>query len=136
MSGRAREDVENLLNDIRVYLEWGNIPLSQINVATGFHYRIDHFVKAFDWLHTLSISPQMIEFKRIFALRPLEVWQNYKSIGLEGLREQIMLEEAGVELKKRWNVKRPRMFGPNKPETEEFTEEQTLSTGNKHDRND
>lgn len=122
MIARAREDVEGLLNEIRVYLEWADIPSSQIHVANGFHYRIDHFVRAFDWLHAFSVSPPMVEFKRVFALRPLEVWQNYKSIELEGLREQVMLEEAAVELRKRWKVKRPRMFGPDKPVSEEFRE--------------
>jgi len=122
MTARAREDVEKLLNDIRVYLDWAEIPPSQIHVADGFHYRIDHFVKAFDWLHAFSVSPPMVEFKRIFAMRPLQVWENYKSIELEGLREQVMLAEAAVELKKRWKVKRPRMFGPDKPVSEEFRE--------------
>lgn len=122
MTARAREDVECLLNDLRVLLKWAEIPESQVNVATGFHYRIDHFVKAFDWLHAFSMSPAMLEFKRIFALRPLNVWENYKSIELEGLREQIMLTEAAVELKKRWKVKRPRMIGPNKPEVEEYSD--------------
>ena len=123
MSARAREDVESLLDELRVHLEWAKIPEPQINVATGFHYRIDHFVRAYDWLHTFSMSPAYTEFKRVFALRPLTIWQNYESMGLTGLREQVMLEEAGRKLKKRWNVRRPRMFGPDRKVDEDAEQE-------------
>jgi len=130
---QARENVESLLNELRVALTWAGIPESQINVATGFRYRIEHYVKAFDWLHQFANSPQIGEFLKVFALRPLYVWENYKLQDLTGLQEQILLEAAGKEVQKRWRVKRPRMFGPNKPQEENGEDDWSESETNCQD---
>jgi hypothetical protein len=115
MTERAREDVESLLDGLREILTIAGIPEQQINVATGPRFKVNHFVKAFDWLHQFSLSPQMAELKKAYALRPPEVWQMYIAMGTEGLREQDILQEAAREVQKRWRVKRPRMFGKDKP---------------------
>lgn len=119
MTERAREDVEGLLESIADLLRIANIPEQQINVAQGPNFKVKHFVKAFDWLHQFSLSPQMGELRKAYALRPPEVWAMYEAMGTEGLREQEILQEAAREVQKRWRVKRPRMFGKDKPNAED-----------------
>ena len=122
---QAREDVEKLLNTLAPMLRIAGIPETQINVASGRKYRTKHFAMAFDWLHQFSLSPQYETFCEVYALRPAHVWESYSHLGIEGLREQDMLHDAGKALAKRWRVKRPRMFGKDKPnvETEEESEQ-------------
>jgi hypothetical protein len=115
MTERAREDVEGLLDSLREILGIAGIPEQQINVATGPRFKVNHFVKAFDWLHQFSLSPQVTAMREAYALRPPHVWAMYKAMGTEGLREQEILQEAAKEVQKRWRVKRPRMFGKDKP---------------------
>lgn len=115
MTVRAREDVEALLGTIADLLRIAGIPETQINVAQGPNFKVHHFVKAYDWLHQFSLSPQMVALRTAYELRPPEVWAMYTAMGTEGLREQTILQEASLEVQKRWRVKRPRMFGKDKP---------------------
>lgn len=119
---QARENVQKLLDDLTPILRLAGVPKSQINVARGRKYRTRHFLAAFDWLHSFSLSLEFTTFQEVYALRPPEVWENYAAIGVEGLREQDMLQEAGRNLVRRWRAKRPRMFGKDKNVEAEQTE--------------
>jgi len=114
MAKQAREDVEKLLNSIKPLLRIAGVPKQQINVAKGPKYNVNHYTNAFDWLHDFILSKEFENFKKAYALRPPEVWVNYDIIGVEGLPEQKVLDDAKIELQKRWRQKRPRMFGANR----------------------
>lgn len=119
MTKQAQEDIQKLLDKVADILRRIGIPDTQINVATGFRYRTDHYAAAFDWLHDFSISEELAAYKRVWALRPPEVWHHYELVGVEGLQEQVLLQDAGKALAKRWKRKRPRIFGPDRPVEDE-----------------
>lgn len=121
----SRESVEGLLESIASILRIAGIPEAQINVAQGFDYKTHHFAKAFDWLHDFILSSEMDRWKAIRALRPEGTWLNYYNIGVEGLAEQVLLQEASRNLQKRWRQKRPRMFGPNRNVENNLQSDQT-----------
>lgn len=125
MTKQAREDVEKLLEELRPLLKAAKIPEHQINVAKGRNYKVHHFAAAYDWLHQLSLCPQLAEVRKAYALREPEVWAMYDAMGTEGLREQEILQEAGIKLQKRWRVKRPRIFGKDKNEDDGSKQEET-----------
>jgi hypothetical protein len=124
---QAREDVQNLLDHLTPMLKLAGVPETQINVAKGRRYKLKHFVDAFDWLHQFSLSPAYEGFVDVYSLREPEVWANYKILEIEGLAEQNLLQEAGKKLLKRWRVKRPRMFGKDKPQDAEEENEEEWS---------
>lgn len=119
MTKQSRQDLESLLQSVASYLRTAGVPEQQINVAHGPRYKVHHYAKAFDWLHEFILSEEMEAFKKVWALRPAEVWRNYEMLEIEGLQEQVLLQDASKTLIKRWRVKRPRMFGPDRPVEEE-----------------
>lgn len=114
MTRQSRIDVERLLGEYSRILRFAGIPEQQINVAKGPKYKVHHFVKAFDWLHDFILSHEMSEWKRIRSMREESSWIIYNLVGIEGLQEQVLLQEASKNLLKRWRQKRPRMFGPDR----------------------
>jgi hypothetical protein len=122
MTTRSLSDIQGLLDEVRPFLIMAGVPTRRAQIAKGLDYKIKQCARAFDWLHQFSLSPQFEKFKQVRALRPEDVWINYANLGITGLREQVMLKEAGKALMLRWNVKRPRMFGPDKPPKEEYHE--------------
>ena len=120
MTTRSLQDIKALLDSLHDSLIQAGVPARQVRIAGGIEYKIKQCARAFDWLHQFSMCPQLEKFRQVRALRPETVWQHYAHVGVTGLREQVMLKEAGKALVLRWNVKRPRMFGPDKPPKEEF----------------
>jgi len=114
MTKQSRKDVEKLLESYVRILRIAGIPKQQINVAKGLKYKVNHYIKAFDWLHDFILSKEMDYWSSIRAMRSEETWEHYDAIGVEGLQEQELLQEASKNLLKRWRQKRPRMFGPNR----------------------
>lgn len=49
-----------------------------------------------------DILPLCEGIQRVIDLVPLEVWDNYAKLGIEDLREQIMLKEAYKKLREAW----------------------------------
>lgn len=125
MTKQSRKDVEKLLEPYSGILRIAGIPEQQINVAYGPHYKVNHYAKAFDWLHDFILSPEMDHWTLIRAMRPEKTWEHYDAIGVEGLKEQDLLQEASKNLLKRWRQKRPRMFGPNRETIDEGTNVQS-----------
>ena len=117
---RAVSDIQRLLDEVAPFLLMAGVPARQIRIAKGIDYKIQTCAKAYDWLHQFSMSPELHEIKKVRALRPESVWEHYTLIGVTELAEQDMLRDAGIALIKRWRVKRPRLFGPDKQSKEEF----------------
>jgi hypothetical protein len=124
----SRQNVEALLAEITPFLIIAGVPAKQINVAKGPNYKVNHYAKAFDWLHEFSLSREMEKLKEARALRPESVWQHYALLDLEGLQEQLILGKASQNLIKRWKQNRPRMFGPDKETEDEGTDVQSNQT--------
>lgn len=119
MTKQSRKDVEKLLDPYSGILRIAGIPEQQINVAKGYDYKVNHYAKAFDWLHDFTLSPEMDRWYVVRSMRSEETWEHYDAIGVEGLQEQELLQEASKNLLKRWRQKRPRMFGPNRETIDE-----------------
>ena len=103
------ESIRELLDKLRPILLVAEIPEEQLRVRNGKH-RIDALSRAFNWLHDLSISFELEEFKSVRALLPKETWKNYDLYEITDLREQILLSRASQKLCSRWRRKRPAMF--------------------------
>lgn len=125
MTKQSRNDIEKLLEPYSKILRLAGIPEQQINVAKGYDYKVNHYVKAFDWLHDFTLSPEMDRWYVVRSMRPEETWEHYDVIEVEGLQEQILLQEASKKLLKRWRQKRPRMFGPDREIIDEGTNVQS-----------
>lgn len=124
MTERAREDVERLLGQIADLLRVAGVPEQQLNVAQGRNIKVHHYANAYDWLHQFSLCPQLEALRAAYALRPPKVWEMYTAMGTEGLREQDILQEAIDPLRKRWRLKRPRIFGKDRPMEEDEDEQE------------
>jgi len=96
-------------------------PKHQIRMRSGRH-KIPTCAKAFDWLHNLFLHPDYIELIRIYALCKPELWYAYESMGITGLREQVLLEEASKKVLKLWRTKRPQLFGKDRPKDINFAD--------------
>lgn len=120
MTTRSLQDIKALLDSLHDSLIQAGVPARQVRIAGGIEYKIKQCARAYDWLHQFSMCSQLEKFRQVRALRPETVWAHYALVGVKGLREQIMLKDAGKALVLRWNVKRPRMFGPDKPPKEEY----------------
>ena len=70
--------------------------------------------KAFDWLHDLYMSPIYSNVKDFYALLPEEIWKRYELFEVEGLREQVLLDDASRKLLQVWRSKRPVIFNKDK----------------------
>ena len=122
MTTRSLQDIQRLLDEVAPFVILAGVPATRVRIAKGIDYKIKQCARAYDWLHQFSLSPQLDKMKEVRALRPEDVWINYSNLGITGLREQKMLKEAGKALALRWSVKRPRMFGIDKPPKEEYHE--------------
>lgn len=109
----ADETINGLLYEMRPMLLVAGVPKEQIRIRNTKH-QINTVNRAFDWLHDLLLSPEYRKFVKIWKLRPEIIWARYKLYGIEGLREQELLEAAGKKLLKRWKTKRPSMFNKDK----------------------
>lgn len=86
------------------------IPARQINIRNP-KAKVDTLLKAFDWLHDVKISVEYTDMEYVWNLVPPERWDRYEKLGIEGLREQEMLEKAKKALLKLWKTNRPKIFG-------------------------
>jgi hypothetical protein len=110
----AWSQVESLLNELRPLLVEAGIQEHQVKMPTGREVDeipIPQYVKAFDWLHELKISREWEVLLAAKALLPQLAWDNYKALGMRGLREQVILESAQLAIRKAWKDKRPSFFG-------------------------
>lgn len=111
---QAWDNVAKLLADMTPLLAEAGIPVRQLKMPTGRppeEIKIDQYTKAFDWLHLLKTSPQWERLVGIKALLPQKVWDLYKSHRITNLREQVLLAEAQLAVRKLWKCKRPSFFG-------------------------
>ena len=76
---------------------------------------------AFDWLHDLFLSFEYGNMVKAYALVTPETWLRYNLLEIEGLAEQVILENASKELLKKWRTKRPRLLGKRKKNDEQKT---------------
>jgi len=109
----ARTTIESLLSKMRDILLVANVPGHQINMRSCA-FKIDTCTRAFDWLHDLYLSLEYEGIVKVYRLLPPEIWTRYKTLGIDGLAEQILLEKAAKKLLKRWRKQRPNMFGRNR----------------------
>lgn len=110
----AWDNVEALLWQMRPLLVEAGVPERQVQMPTGrdpSEIKIPQYVKAFDWLHELRISREWQTLVAAKALLPQSAWDNYKAMGMHGLREQLILESAQLAIRKAWKTKRPTFFG-------------------------
>ena len=110
---QAWSDVENLINEMRPHLLRANVPERQTTMPEGDAKRIHMktYVKVFDWLHNLKLSDEYRGVLSIWNLLPEAIWTNYKTFGIKGHKEQILLEQAQAKLRKAWKQNRPSFFG-------------------------
>ncbi len=62
-----------------------------------------------------------------YALVLPETWKRYELLEIEGLAEQIILENASKELLKKWRTNRPRLLGKRKKTNEQESNCQSTS---------
>lgn len=92
-----------------------------INVIPSSKYN-----EIFDWLHRFKLSDEYIIVTGVWSLVPEKQWAGYVLHEVEGLQEQVLLEQALAKLRKRWKQERPSFFGRkftakgSKDETEKF----------------
>lgn len=115
----ARTTIEGLLNTMRSILLVAKVPKHQINMRCCA-FKIDTCNRGFDWLHDLYLSSEFAKVIEIYKLLPSEIWARYKTLDIEGLAEQILLEEAGKALLKKWRKQRPNMFGRDRKTDQKF----------------
>ena len=120
---QAWDNVAKLLLDMTPLLAEAGVPARQLKMPVGRppeEIKIDQFSKAFDWLHNLQQSSDWAKLVGIKALLPQKVWDLYKSHRITNLREQVLLAEAQLAVRKAWKNKRPSFFGRTyKPKEEE-----------------
>lgn len=98
---------------MRSYLIAAGIPKNQIRLRDGNH-KIDTYLKAFDWLHDLSMNAHYLGHVYAYNLVKPEIWKNYKTLNITGLREQKLLEVSSKKVRVLWKSKRPQVFGSKK----------------------
>jgi hypothetical protein len=103
------ESINELLGQLKEPLLQAGVPEEQIRVRNTKH-KVKVCSRAFDWLHDVKISPEMVTFRDVRGLLPEETWRRYKLLEIEGLREQELLAQASKALRARWRKKRPAMF--------------------------
>ena len=91
------------------------VPTKQINIR-NLNAKIDTLLKAFDWLHDVKMSKEYEDMEYVWNLVPEITWERYEKLGIEGLREQKMLEKAKKSLLKLWKTNRPKIFGTKRNE--------------------
>lgn len=106
------ETIIKLLLELKPILLLAEIPVKQLRIRKGNH-RTKACGRAFDWLHDIKISAELKEYRSVRALCPETIWKRYVLFEIEGLREQVLLEQAAQKLRARWRKKRPVMFNSN-----------------------
>ncbi|KKN17631.1 hypothetical protein LCGC14_0963830 [marine sediment metagenome] len=112
------ETLPKLLAEMKPLLVVAGVKKGQIDLSIAKPF-IKTAVAAFDWLHDLYMSPEYENMVKACALVPPETWERYKLLEIEGLAEQIILENASKELLKKWRTKRPRLLGKRKKTNEQ-----------------
>lgn len=105
----------DLLEEIKPLLIIAGVSAKQINIK-NISAKVDILLDAYDWLHEIKISKEYKDIEYAWGLLPEEVWKNYETFSITGLREQMILEKARKALLKRWRTKRPRIFGTKRNE--------------------
>lgn len=111
---QAFDNVKALLDEMSFLLIEAGVPARQVKMPEGRppdQIKIEKYTEAFDWLHRLSQSDAMTAVQKAKALLPQEIWDNYKSFDINGLREQGILADAQLLLRKEWKKQRPYFFG-------------------------
>lgn len=123
---QAWDDIGKLLGEMRFILIEAGIPERQVQMprtlvgsgeveqtvpADPLRIQSDTYVKAFDWLHNLSLSDAYLGVLKVKSLLKQEIWDMYKLQGFRGLQEQILLDKAQIKLRKLWKQNRPTFFG-------------------------
>ena len=116
----ARTAINKLLDTMRPVLLIAKIPKHQIRMRSGKH-RISTCNKSFDWLHELYLSHEYRSVYGIYKLLPEQTWKNYELFGIEGLREQVLLEAACRKLFKAWRRGRPPLFNKDRRNDNKIT---------------
>ncbi len=114
MTRDARTDIEKLLSKLRPILLVAGAEKHHTRMRSG-HHKIETCIKAFDWLHNISISEEYYNLKYVWGLLPEEIWHRYDRCGVTETREQSMLADAKIKLLKLWRSGRPRLFGKDRP---------------------
>jgi hypothetical protein len=134
---QAWEEVEKLLDELRFVLVESGVPEHQVQMprtdngdpADPLRIQSDTYIKAFDWLHNLSISSAYAGVLKVKALLPQHIWDMYKLQGLRGLQEQLLLDKAQIKLRKLWKQNRPTFFGKVYKHVEEETTDADPNSG-------
>lgn len=111
---QAWENVATLLNEMRPLLLEAGIPERQVEMPKGRlpdQIKIEQYAKAFDWLHNFQQSVEYGKLAYAWGLVRPEIWKRYKLNGITGLREQLILDEAKIGVRKLWKRSRPSFFG-------------------------
>jgi len=109
IAATSMETIVKLLLELKPTLLLAEIPVKQLSVRKGNH-STKACGRAFDWLHDIKMSVELKEYKSVRALLPEATWKHYTLFEIEGLREQILLEQAAQKLRACWRKKRPAMF--------------------------
>lgn len=121
---QAWSDIEKLLNEMKPYLVEARCKAVQMSERDPNEYNGQHLADVFDWLHQLYLSEAYTNVLAAKALVPESMWQNYKLLGVTGLREQMILESRLRELLKAWKANRPGFFNHKKRHETEQDEHQ------------
>jgi len=65
------------------------------------------------------MSHEYSDLIKAYNLVSPETWKRYKLLEIEGLAEQVILENASKELLKKWRTKRPRLLNKRKKNDDE-----------------
>ena len=112
------ETLPKLLAEMKPLLVAAGVKKGQIDLSIAKPFT-KSAVTAFDWLHDLYMSYEYARMAKAYVLVPPEMWKRYKLLEIEGLAEQIILENASKELLKKWRSKRPRLLGKRKKNNEQ-----------------
>lgn len=107
--------VKALIEELKKFVLMSGVPERQtlmpevdpdINVIPLSKYN-----EIFDWLHRFKLSDEYVNTLKVWALVPEKQWAGYILHEVEGLQEQVLLEQALAKLRKRWKQERPSFFG-------------------------
>lgn len=106
-------DVQKLIDELKFLLLKSGVPERQVTMpeASPQWIRPEKYIEVFDWLHNLKLSPEYLAAGKAWAMVKPDVWAMYELHGFTGLTEQLILQEALSNLRKRWKLNRPSFFG-------------------------
>lgn len=104
--------IERLLNEMRpLLIEVGIRNAVMPVVDPEVNIALSLMNDSFDWLHRLYLSPEYKAALRIFLCVPASHWEGYRANNIHNLREQVLLAEKAMPLRKLWRTNRPAFFG-------------------------